>query len=188
MEWLLYIVAGLFSLLGLVAVASIVVSLPGAWIILGLALIVELVDSLYLPSGDGGSGGATQTFGWWLLGVCAGLALLGEIIEFAAGAAGAKAGGAGKRGMIGALIGGIVGAIGLTILLPIPVVGTLIGALVGTFAGAVIGEVTGEQAKTVKGSVKPAIGATIGRIGGSFAKLCLAFAIWIALSVAAFWP
>ena len=33
-----------------------------------------------------------------------------------------------------------------------------------------------------------AIGATIGRIGGTVAKLALAIAIWLALSVAAFWP
>lgn len=181
MEWITYLVATIFCLLGFVCVGSIIVSIPGTWIMIGLALVIELVDSVYLPPER------SQTFGWWVLMVCAVLAGVGEVIEMAAGAAGAKKGGGSRRGMIGALIGGIVGALGLTFLLPIPLVGTLIGALVGTFAGAVVGEVTGEKAKTVKGSMKPAIGATIGRVVGSLGKILIALAVWILLSVHAFW-
>jgi uncharacterized protein YqgC (DUF456 family) len=182
MEWIAYVVATLFCILGGLCVVSIIFSLPGAWIMLGLAAIVEFVDRLYLRDSPEGS----QTFPWWLLGVCVGLVALSELIEFAAGAAGAKQGGASRRGMVGALIGGIVGAILLTGLVPIPVVGSLVGAMVGTFAGAVIGEVSGQQPKTVRGSVKPAIGATIGRVVGTMSKMFIAIAVWIALSVAAF--
>jgi uncharacterized protein YqgC (DUF456 family) len=116
------------------------------------------------------------------------LAGLGELIEFAAGAAGAKRGGAGRRGMIGALIGGIVGALLLTPFIPVPVVGTLIGAIIGTFIGAVLGEVTGLEPKTVRGSMKPALGATIGRVAGTVGKMGTAIVVWLTLSVAAFWP
>jgi uncharacterized protein len=182
MEWLAYVVATVFVLLGGLCVASIILSLPGAWIMLAIALVIELCDQFYLPAGD------AQTWEWWLLGVCAGLVLLSEVIEFAAGAAGAKAGGAGRRGMVGALVGGIAGAIALTPLIPIPVVGTLIGAIIGTFMGAVIGEVSGEKAKTVRGSVKPAIGATIGRVVGTFSKIGIAIVVWLVLSITAFWP
>lgn len=183
MDWILYLVASLFCLLGLAAVASIVVSVPGAWILLALALLVELLDSLYLTTTP------PQTFNWWLLGVCTLLVLVSELIEFAAGAAGAKAGGGGQRGMFGALIGGVVGAILCTFLLPIiPVIGTLIGALLGTFAGAVVGETSGPQARTMSASIKPALGATIGRIAGTVAKLAIAITVWVVLSFAAFWP
>lgn len=180
MEWLTYVVAALFFLLGGLCVVSIILSIPGAWIMLALAVIIELCDGLYLPPEH------SQTFPWWLLSTCAGLVLASELIELAAGMAGAKAGGSSKRGMWGALIGGMAGAILMTFLLPIPVVGTLIGALVGTFIGAVVGETTGEQAKTMRGSVKPAIGATIGRVVGTMTKIGIAIAVWIALSVWAF--
>ena len=184
MEWMTYLVAALFTLLGAACVASIIFSLPGAWIMLGIALVIEWLDQFWrVPD----AAGRTQTFEWWLLGVCLGLALLGELIELVAGAAGAKRGGGGRRGMIGALIGGILGAIILTSFIPIPVVGTLIGAVIGTFVGAVIGEVTGPQAKTVAGSMKPALGATIGRVLGTAGKMAVAIVMWLALSVAAFW-
>lgn len=182
MEWMMYVVATVFFVIGAMCIVSIIFSIPGGWLMLGLACIIEFVDRFYLPVER------QQTFGWWVLG--ASLVLLGvsELIEFAAGAAGAKRGGAGRRGMVGALIGGILGAIFLTALVPIPVVGSLIGAIVGTFVGAVLGEITGKQPKTVRGSVKPAIGATIGRVIGTFSKIGIAMAVWIALSVAAFWP
>ncbi len=185
MTWIAYIVALLFTLLGAACVASIILSLPGAWIMLALAFGIELTDQWWRTPD---AAGVTQTFDWWLLWTCLGLALAGELIELAAGAAGAKTGGGNKRGMIGALIGGVVGALALTPFIPIPVVGTLIGAIIGTFVGAVIGEVTGEEPKTVKGSMKPALGATVGRVFGTVSKLAVAIVIWLALSVAAFWP
>ena len=185
MDWINYVVATLFTLIAFACVCSIIVSLPGAWIMLGIAALIEFTDQWWrTPDADG----RTQTFEWWLLGVCLALALAGELIELAAGAAGAKSGGAGRRGMIGALIGGILGALVLTPFIPIPVVGTLIGAIVGTFVGAVLGEVTGAQPKTIKGSVKPAIGATIGRVFGAVSKMGVAIVMWLTLSVAAFWP
>jgi uncharacterized protein YqgC (DUF456 family) len=182
MEWLAYVVAVLFCVLGAACVLSIVFSIPGAWIMLALAAVIELFDQLYLPDGR------QQTFDWWVLGVCLGLVALSELLEFAAGAAGAKTGGASRRGMIGALIGGIAGAILLTGLVPIPIIGSLIGAMIGSFAGAVIGEVSGQQPKSVGGSMKPALGATIGRLAGTMGKLAIAAGVWAALSVSALVP
>ena len=51
-----------------------------------LAAIIEYLDRFYLPAD------ARETFGWWVLGTCLGLALLGEALEFLAGAAGAANG------------------------------------------------------------------------------------------------
>lgn len=181
MEWLLYLVAGLFALAGVVLVALSIVSVPGGWIMLGLALIIELCDGLYLPPER------NQTYDWWVLGISAVLLALGELVEFLAGAAGVKHGGGSRRGMVGAILGGIGGAIAFTLFVPIPLIGTLIGAVLGTFAGAVLGEISGDQPKTMRGSMKPAIGATIGRIAGSMSKILLSIIAWAILTVSAFW-
>ncbi len=182
MEWLLYLVAFLLSLTGLVLVALCIVGVPGGWIMLGLAFLIEYLDQFYLTPEH------TQTFDWWVLGICAALLAVGELIEFLAGAAGVKTGGGSRRGMVGAIIGGIVGAIAFTLFIPIPPFGTLIGAIAGTFGGAVLGEVTGEQPKSVRGSMKPAVGATIGRLAGSMGRILITTIVWAILSVSAFLP
>jgi uncharacterized protein YqgC (DUF456 family) len=182
MEWLSYVIAAVFLALGAGCVALIIFSLPGVWMMLGLAAIIEFCDRWYLPPER------DQTFGWWVLGVSVGLAAIAEVIDFAAGAEGARRGGASKRGMIGALIGGIAGVFLFTpLFFFVPVIGALLGAILGTFVGAVIGELTAPAA-TMGGTVKPALGATIGRVVGTVSKIGIAIAIWLALSVAAFWP
>lgn len=182
MDWLLYIIATLFTLLGAGCVVLVIFNLPGTWVMLALAVLIELTDQLYL-SPDG----PQQTFAWWVLGTAFGLALLGELLEFLAGAAGTKVGGGTKRGMIGALVGGILGVFLLTpLFFWLPVLGVLLGALLGTFIGAVVGEYSAERA-TLRGTMKPAIGATIGRVLGTLGKLAIAIVVWLLLSVDAFW-
>ena len=178
MSWLLYVVAVLFFLLGAVCVVLVLAQLPGAWIMLALAAIIEYCDRFYLPADD------RQTFGIWVLVACVILALVGEALEFLGGAVAVKKTGGSKRGMIGALIGGVVGAIGGT---PFGlIIGALIGAALGAFAGAILGELTVKEA-TVSGSVKPATGAAVGRVLGTLSKMPVAIAIWLALSISAFW-
>ncbi|MDJ0836248.1 MAG: DUF456 domain-containing protein [Acidobacteriota bacterium] len=182
MEWVFYLVAALFSILGGGCVVLVVLGLPGTWILLGMAFLIELLDQYYLPAGD------HQTFNWWLLGSCLALAAIGEILEFFAGLLGAKKAGSSKRGMMGAFIGGLVGAVFGTGI-PVPIVGTLIGAVLGTFAGAMIGELTDkEETREFHQTLKPAMGATIGRILGTLSKVPIALAIWLALALAVFWP
>jgi len=182
MDWMLYVIAGVFTLLGVLCMVLVVLQLPGTWILIALAVVIELTDTLYL------SGESPQTFGWWWIAACAALAGVGELIEFAAGAIGAGRGGATRRGMIGAVIGGIAGAIALTPIIPIPLLGTLIGALIGTFLGALVGEVTGEMARTTRDSIKPALAATIGRILGTTGKVAFALVVLLVLTVGAWWP
>ncbi len=181
MEWLLYVVAVLFVLIGLGCLALVMLSLPGTWIMLGVAGLIEYLDRFYLPEGD------RQTFGWWVLGVCVALAVLGEVIEFAASALGAKKSGSSRRGLIGALIGGVVGVFLFTpLLFFIPLIGSLVGAALGAFAGAFLGELSAERA-TLKGSVRPATGAAIGRMAGTTGKLAVTVVVWVVLSISAFW-
>ena len=73
----------------------------------------------------------------------------------------------------------------------VPIIGTifgaLLGALLGTFAGAMVGELSAQET-TMKDSVKPAFGATVGRVVGTAGKLGITIAMWLVLSLFAFWP
>lgn len=208
MDWTLVfiiLVGIVFFVLGAVCVISIILQLPGAWIMIALALVIELIDGLWLPETRTSTFGVWVVSEWWIIVTCLLLAGLGEVLEFFAGVLGAKKGGASKRGMWGSLIGGIAGAIIFTfVLVVIPVIGSLIGAVIGTFVGAVIGELSAPPAEVdgetvipsmktdlrgkVRGSLKPATGATIGRILGTLSKLPIGIIIWLALTVAALWP
>jgi len=180
-EMLAILVALLFSILGIGCLVLVVIGLPGTWVLIGLAVGVELLDHYYLEGVD------PVTFGWGTIGACAGIALVGEAIEALAGAAGTKAGGGSRRGMVGAIVGGLVGAIVFTPLIPIPIVGTLIGALLGTFAGAVIAERTGDEGRDTQAALRAAGGATVGRLLGTVTKAVIATTLWVVLCVGAFW-
>jgi len=178
MSWIIIGVGVLFIILGLVCLFSVALGLPGTWILLGLAFVIEYTDKWFVGEG-------VQTFPWWLLILCVVLGVIGEILEFFAGLLGAKKGGSSKKGMIGALIGGLVGAI-MGVGIPIPIVGSLIGSLIGTFLGAVVGELQHNPELVFKETMKPATGATIGRILGTLSKLPIALVAWFGLSIAYF--
>ncbi len=177
MEWQAVALVSFFALLGFLLVLSIPFGIPGMWVLLGFAVLVELGDTVVVPPPD------ETTFGWGLLAVCGGLGVVGEAIEAGAGAAGTRMGGGTKRGMWGAILGGVVGAVVFTVALPIPLVGTLVGALIGTFAGAFIAEATGEDAHTraTSENLRPALAATVGRLAGTLGKTMIATLIWILL-------
>ncbi|MDP6542250.1 MAG: DUF456 domain-containing protein [Phycisphaerales bacterium] len=177
MDWITIVVIILFAFISALCVLLAMLGLAGTWIMVALALGIELLDSYW---GDG------ETWGWTTLGICFGLAIVGEIMEMGAGALGVKVGGGSRRGMIGAIIGGIVGGIALTPFIPIPVIGTLIGAVIGTFSGAIIGEVTHKDPSTVGSIAKSATGATIGRILGVLGKTGTAAVCWCILVVTPF--
>lgn len=182
MEWLHLLAVFLFAMFGAACIAMVVVGLPGVWMLLGGAVVMELLDWTY-RAGDSAD---VVTFGWLVLGLGVLAGLFGELLEFIAGAMGAKVGGGTKRGMAGAILGGFVGGIALTFVLPVvPVIGTLLGALIGTFIGAVLGEVSAEQAMPVWRSLRPATGATFGRVLGTVAKVGIAMVVWLVLLVAA---
>jgi uncharacterized protein YqgC (DUF456 family) len=182
MDWVAYAAAAFFFALGGIAVLSLVIQAPGTWILLGLALALEWIDRLYLPPGD------SRTFPGWILAACLALAVVGELIEFFAGAAGAKRGGGSRRGVWGALIGGICGVfLFAPLFFFLPLFSTLCGALLGTFVGAVAGELSHQiHLKERQEVLRPALWATAGRVVGTTSKVAIGIAMWLTLSVSAF--
>ncbi|WP_310821141.1 DUF456 domain-containing protein [Stratiformator vulcanicus] len=141
--------------------------LPGNWMVAGLSGLWVWG----MPVETYGRG-----FGWWAVGVLVGLAVVGEVVEAAAGAAGARKAGSSKRAaalsLVGAGIGSIVGAI---FGVPIPVIGPLIAALLGGAFGAFAGAYLGEQWKgrDVKGRIDVGTGAFVGKILGTLGRMAI---------------
>jgi uncharacterized protein YqgC (DUF456 family) len=120
---MIYLYATLLTLLNLAFWSSILFGMPGIWLMVLAAVIVEWLQP------------EVSMFSQATLYVSAGLALLAEILEFLMGAAGARQAGGSRRGAALAIVGGVVGAI-LGTALPVPVLGTLIGACAGTVSRA----------------------------------------------------
>jgi len=158
----------LFSLAGIALAA---VTLPGVW----LALCVALLCNLWQPG----------MFNWWTLGICAGAGALGEIIELAASALGAKKAGGTRAGALSALGGTLIGAFaGSFFFFPI---GTVAGAVLGAGIGAMVGEkVISKQGWHA--SSKIGAGAAAGRLVATIAKIAVAAGVGVTLSVAAWVP
>ncbi len=155
---------------GFACLVAVVLGLPGAWVLLGAAVAVELLDGLWEAAAD------PVTFGIPVLVGCGAAAGAGEGLEFLAGVLGAKQAGSSRRGMVGAFLGGF-GGLFLGAFIPIPIVGSLIGGLVGCFSGALLGELSHAKA-TVRGSIKPAIGALVGKVLGTLAKVPIVLGMW----------
>ena len=148
-------------------------ALPGNWLI----VISTWAFALY-TKGD-------PVFSMPTLIVITVLALIGAFLEFFSCMGGAKKGGAGKRGAIGALLGAICGAIAGTFMIPVPFVGTFIGACIGAGVGTWCMELT--RPDIVPGhAVKMGVGASIGVMVGTGSKIVLGLIICIIIAVAAF--
>jgi uncharacterized protein YqgC (DUF456 family) len=138
--------------------------LPGNWLIVAFTAVFA-----YFVPEDAGRG-ITGT------GVSAlvGLALVGEGLEFFAGALGVSTKGGSRRGVLMAIAGTIVGSLlGAVVASPIPIIGPIIGALgggaAGAFAGAWIGEIW--KGKSLHEGFEIGKGALLGRILGTTGKL-----------------
>ena len=169
----MYVVPIVFFLLGVTCLMLTVAGLPGVWVLLLGAVIVELMDPFWLGAGQ------AVTFGWIPIVLCLLVALVGEGIEFLAGAWGVQMGGGSRRGMIGAVVGGVIGAVIATPI--IPIVGTFLGAFLGTFAGAMFAEVTGQESRKAKEALGPALWATVGRAVGTMGKVAVGLLVWSGL-------
>jgi uncharacterized protein YqgC (DUF456 family) len=138
----------------------------------------------------------TALFAWWrwddgifgvtILVAIAVLALIGEVIDFFAGAGGARRAGAGWWGALAAVGGAIFGALFGTFIIPVPVAGTLLGACMG--AGLATWAVERLTGKTQDKSVKSGLGAGVGVFVGMTTKFLIGCVIWLIIAIAAFWP
>ena len=139
------VVAALF-LAGLVG--SVVPWMPGPLFILAGAVVWAVATDF-------------QTLGWGRLAVLAALAVLSFLLDFLAGAIGARRYGASRWGVVGALLGAVVGL--------------FLGPL-GLIAGCVVGAVVGELARgaDLAGGVRSGLGALVGLLAGLLADLVLA--------------
>ena len=179
--WLYYLLALALVLACGVAWLTNLVTLPGNWIVVGLAVLFAWL----LPEAAAGGRGMD----WATVFVLVGLAVLGEIVEFAAGAAGAAKQGASRRGVALSIAGAMVGSIaGLAIGAPVPIIGSLIAAVLGGSAGAFAGAYLGEawKGRDEDQRVAAGRGAFVGRLWGTAGKLAvgaimLAIVAWDAL-------
>ncbi|MEM7622420.1 MAG: DUF456 domain-containing protein [Planctomycetota bacterium] len=169
------VVAGVIVVLFAVVGAVLTfLTLPGIWIAVFVALLVEL----WRP----------ELLGWWSLGIAIGLAVLAEIAEFLASAAGAGRAGGSRAGMAGSIIGSIVGLIaGSVVLAFLPIIGSIIGAVVGAGAGAMIAE-RGVAQRTWKESLTSGQGAATGRAVSILIKGGFAIAVALVLTAGVLIP
>lgn len=168
---MVYVYAIVLTVLNIGFWFGIMFNVPGTWLMILFPAILE-----WWKPGQ-------FMFSWTTLFVAAGLAVLGEVLEFVLGAAGSRQAGGSKRAaalaIVGSIIGGIVG-----IALPVPIVGTLIGACLGAFGGSLIGDLW--AGRPLFQSVEAGRGAAIGRFWGSVAKLAVGAVIGVILTLAAF--
>jgi uncharacterized protein YqgC (DUF456 family) len=106
--------------------------------------------------------GDFQAVGWTTVGILGVLAAVAWIIDFVAGAFGARLYGASSRALWGATIGAIVG-----MFFGLP------GLLLGPFIGAVAGELSGGSNLAQSG--RSGVGAWLGLVLATAAKLAIAF-------------
>jgi uncharacterized protein len=139
-----------------------VIALPGNWILLALAVGYALLTRMH-------------DLGWGTLGLMAGLAIVGEVLESLVGVAYTAKRGATRRGALGAFVGGFAGAIAASGVAP--PLGSLLGAFAGTFAGAFLFEYVGERKH--QDALRAGRAAFIGRALASAAKISCGFWMWV---------
>ncbi|MBP89110.1 MAG: hypothetical protein CMJ64_20740 [Planctomycetaceae bacterium] len=140
------------------------VGLPGNWFVLLLTVFYA-----YLVPED-----RRVDVGIVIIGLMLMLAILGEAVDFLAGAFGATKAGGSKRGAALALSGSLGGGfLGLFVPIPIPFVGSVIGAILFSGVGALLGAVLGElwKGRTVDESLKVGHAAFWGRLLGTAGKI-----------------
>jgi uncharacterized protein YqgC (DUF456 family) len=150
------------------AIASLVFGLPGTLLIVAAALVYGWAT---------GFAAVTWTTIAWL----AGLAALGEGIEFFAGTVGAAGERPSRRVTVLVLVGGVAGGIvGTPFLIG---VGSLIGALLGAFAGAALA--VASEGGSAGSAFRTGMAAMRGRLLGFVLKTAVAVVMLVVLIAAA---
>jgi hypothetical protein len=168
METLLHVLSLLLLLAGcLIALASLVLGLPGTFLLVGIALLYGWATDFETVR--------WATIGWLVL-----LAFVGEGIELLASSAAAAGSRPSRRVTIGALVGAIVGGIvGAPFFFG---VGALPGALAGAFAGAYLA--VRSEGGSMQESFTTGLAAMKGRLLGFVLKSALAVVMVVIIAVA----
>jgi uncharacterized protein YqgC (DUF456 family) len=147
---------------------TILISLPGGWIALGLAVLFDLLHGF-------------RSVGWERLLLFAALLGVGELIEAFLGSVYVAKKGATRYGVVGTFVGGLLGGAAGTGV--VPVAGTLIGGFLGAFAGATVAELIRER--RLEPSVRIGFHATVGKLLAVLVKYALAATGVVVVVVAA---
>jgi uncharacterized protein len=168
MDMVLHILGILvLGLVCLVALASLMFGLPGTFLIVVAALVYASVTGFAAVH--------WATIAWLLL-----LALLGEGIEFVAGAAGAAGDRPSRRVTLSVLAGGFAGGIvGAPFLFG---VGSLLGALLGAFVSAVLA--VASEGGDAGSALATGWAAMRGRLLGFVLKTAIAVVMLVVLAAA----
>jgi hypothetical protein len=150
--------------------------LPGNWIMVAAAAVF----AMFIDSGRGPT--------WLVVGLTAGLAGAGELLELLLGSATAARKGASRRAVVLSLVMSMAGSFAGTLLVPIPIIGTLIGAITGAAVGAFGGAWLGEAwvGSDVSRRTEISTAAVSGRMWGMAAKFSAGLAIFVVLLVSVF--
>jgi uncharacterized protein YqgC (DUF456 family) len=160
----------LFFFILLLGLISLFFGLPGTWLILVTTTVYAWVT------------GFSQVGGGMLL-LLGLLTVVGEVVEYLFGIAGARRFGSSSRGILFSILGGFAGAIvGAPLFFGF---GAVLGALVGAFLGAVLIELLAYGAAEWKKAVRSGWGNFIGRIAGVITKMAIAIGmiVWITATV-----
>lgn len=166
-HWIYYIILATIQFAGLFFT---LLGLPGIWLMVGATAVYAWMTH------------PQQYVGFWTLGTLLGIALLAEIVEFLAGAGGAKKAGGSLRAAVGAIAGGLIGAFVLTF--GLPVIGTIIGGCIGAFVGALAAEYS--VARDSARSMRVGIASAKGRLYGIVSKLIFSLMLLLISLIAAF--
>jgi uncharacterized protein YqgC (DUF456 family) len=148
------------------------VGLPGHWVMIALALVVQLWRDQFL---------------WYTIAAAIAVGVLAEVVEFLAGAAGAKMAGSSRRAAWAAIAGGLVGAIlGTFVLAFIPLLGTVIGAALGAAVAAIAFEMTLIDRRQLTHLSKLGVATAVSRFAALLLKGILACFIALMLTIDAF--
>lgn len=182
LEYLQYVgditIIGVLSLWVVACWIGTILGLPGNW---AVAITAACVTALWR--------GEEAFVAAWVLVLLFLLAAIGELIEFATGAAGVGKLGGSKRAATLAIVGSLVGAIaGLFIGLPIPVIGSVVASLLLGGLGACGGAALGERwaGKEWDNSFQVGVAAFWGRLLGTLGKVACGF-VMLCICLAAFW-
>lgn len=151
-------ILGIVALAGasVVALASLVIGIPGTFIIVAIALLYALATGFVSVT-------------WTTLASLLAMAVAGEALEFISAVATTSGPRPSRRVNLAAIAGGMIGGVlGLPLLFGL---GSLLGALGGAFAGAALA--AGSQGHGFTSTLRYGVAAVRGRLLGFVAKVAI---------------